>query len=71
MRYSNNKDFADYVGKLVRSGKWVYIPKGRRRHGCLQHQSGRKCPVPFTPDNNPRSLLNFKALTRQIEAESV
>ncbi len=35
MRYSNNKDFAAYVAALVRSGKWVYIPKGRRRHGCL------------------------------------
>lgn len=68
MRYSNNKDFAAYVAELVRSGKWVYIPKGRRRHGCLQHESGRKCPVPCSPGNDPRGFLNFKAMTRQIES---
>lgn len=68
MKYSRNKDFANHVETLVRSGKWVFVPKGSRKHGCLLHESGRKCAVPGTPGSNPRGLLNFKALTRQIES---
>lgn len=67
MKYSKNKDFHNYVAALVESDKWMFIPKGHRKHGCLKHESDRKCPVPSSLSQDPRGFLNFKAMTRQIE----
>lgn len=66
MRYSNNKDFQVYVKGLVSGGNWSFRTSGRK-HGILQHRSGRKIPVPGTPGNHPRGLLNFKAQVRHVE----
>lgn len=67
MRYSNNKDFQVYVKGLVSGGNWSFRTSGRK-HGILQHRvSGRKIPVPSTPGNHPRGLLNFKAQVRHVE----
>ena len=67
MKYSNNRDFIDYVASLVAGGRWRFIPKGSRKHGCLKHRNGRQCPVPGSPAGDPRGLLNFKSRMRQIE----
>lgn len=71
MRYSKNKDFQVFISKLVSGGEWMFLPKNSRKHGALKHrQTGRKIPIPGSPDQDPRGLLNFKSMVRHIERGS-
>ena len=71
MRYSRNKDFQYFVRQLVSGGEWMFLPKNSRKHSALKHrQTGRKIPVPSSPDQDPRGLLNFKSMVRHIERGS-
>ena len=67
MRYSKNKDFIRYVAALVKSGEWIFIPKGRSKHGFIRHlASSATCPVPGSPGGNPCRFLNFKTQIRRL-----
>lgn len=71
MRYSRNKDYQNFVHKLVSGGEWMFLPKNGRKHSALKHRiSGRKIPIPGSPDQDPRGLLNFKSMVRHIERGS-
>jgi hypothetical protein len=71
MRYSRNKDYQVFVRQLVSGGEWIFLPKNGRKHSALKHrQTGRKIPVPSSPDQDPRGLLNFKSMVRHIERGS-
>lgn len=66
--YSLNKDFNSYISKLVKTGHWSFVPKGRRKHAALQHVSGCKVPIPGTPSGYcGRSLRNFQGMIRKTE----
>lgn len=62
VKYSNNKDIAELVRRLTRSG-WQYHMGGR--HGRLTSPSGRRIPVPCTPSDY-RALQNFKRDLRKL-----
>lgn len=68
MRYSRNKNFQYFVYQLVSEGEWLFLPKNGRKHSALKHRlTGRKIPIPGSPDRDPRGLLNFKSMVRHIE----
>ncbi|HHK6067808.1 hypothetical protein [Neisseria sp. P0014.S009] len=49
----------------------MFLPKNSRKHSALQHRlTGRKIPIPGSPDQDPRGLLNFKTMVRHIERGS-
>lgn len=62
MKYSNDKNIADFVRSLIRIG-WQYHMGGR--HGKLISPKGRKIPVPCTPSDY-RAILNFKRDIRKL-----
>lgn len=68
--YSRNKDFDRYITRLIKTGKWTYIPQGRSKHAALRHENGGICPVPGTPASHQRSFPNFRSMTRRVERRS-
>ena len=78
MLYSSNKDYDQYIKKLVESGNWFYIPKGRRKHAALRHINGGICAIPCSHGNrhscSPGSrfvgLHNFRRQIRHTERKS-
>lgn len=62
MRYSNDKDIASLVRRLIHDG-WKYHSGGR--HGKLTSPAGRWIPVPCTPSDH-RALHNFKRDIRNL-----
>lgn len=64
MHYSNDKNIASYVRRLVRAG-WRYQMGGR--HGKLISPAGRRIPVPCTPGDF-RAFDNFKRDIRRLTA---
>lgn len=63
MKYSSNKELAEFVRCLVRSG-WSYHRGGR--HGKLTSPTGRHLTVPCSPSDR-RALQNFKRDIRHLE----
>ncbi|OSI12970.1 hypothetical protein [Neisseria canis] len=67
MLYSSNKDYDQYIKKLVASGNWFYIPKGRRKHAALRHINGGICAIPCSPGSRFVGLHNFRRQIRNTE----
>lgn len=45
--------------------------KNGRKHSALKHLlTDRKIPIPGSPGQDPRGLLNFKTMVRHIERGS-
>ncbi|HGM3073349.1 TPA: hypothetical protein ACKN6T_002103, partial [Neisseria gonorrhoeae] len=71
MRYSKNKDYQFFIRQLVSGGEWMFLPKNGRKHSALKHlPTDRKIPIPGSPGQDPRGLLNFKTMVRHIERGS-
>lgn len=62
MRYSNDKEIAATVRKLLNSG-WRYM--AGKKHGKIIAPNGRKLPVPGTP-SDWRASMNFKRDVRRL-----
>lgn len=69
MKYSNDKDIARLVRRLVRESAGWYFLKGKR-HGKLVAPNGKKIPVPCTPSDR-RAFDNFKWSVRHVYYEAV
>ncbi|CWN09360.1 hypothetical protein CIJ84_00785 [Neisseria meningitidis] len=72
MRYSKNKDYQIFIRQLVSGGEnGCSSPKNGRKHSALKHLlTDRKIPIPGSPGQDPRGLLNFKTMVRHIERGS-
>lgn len=71
MHYCKNKDFDVFVRKLIMGRRWMFLSKKGRKHSALKHLlTGRKIPIPGSPGQDPRGLLNFKTMVRHIERGS-
>lgn len=64
MHYSNDKNIASFVRRLVSKG-WQYQMGGR--HGKLISPTGRRVSVPCTPSDY-RAFDNFKIDIRRLMA---
>lgn len=70
MIYSSSRDYAREIQSRIKSGHWRFEPKGDRKHASLIHCSGIRVPVPFSPKDSGRGLLNFKSSLNKIERKN-
>lgn len=65
--YSSNKDYNQYIKKLLKSSFWEFYNNRKPKHAYLIFTpTQQKIPVPGSPKGDPAGLKNFKSAINRL-----